>query len=734
MIKKQRNVTFGKKSNNQLGEKNKKVKTGVHKAEAVVLTMLIMGFMYSKNDKESDDELYLIKVDNCDSDVKLLDSDGNEINVNIKEGDMAIVDSKKTVKGKEYPIVLINSENQMIFGYIDGRYLEDKKILDSINSEYFKIKKDNKDNKENSNVDKYIISEVYPQDGVWLREGTTVDTTSKEALRLLQKTNIVTSSSHFTSKDNSYSWVKAIWVNKGKFKTGFVASDYVLRKDYDSANCKKFVVSTVDNVPLKLRKEPGNMSDDNVLWKIPSNSKIEVLYNIKPVRIDNIEWYYVAYKHDDVIEYGYVSANVYNEDGTINMHNIVEDLSDVDSISASSQDDNYKMLHIDTSADGNINLKLRNAPGLKSSVISYIENGSSVFSYQSIIDNSLNSEKVDGHTWIKVITLDGQVGYVAADYLTEIKEKVKSSESENTSEEVLKEEQAVYSEVIDETSEDLENSEKSDTMTMSFSTTDGGNTNNVEGYFAIDIPDTFNVQLLEKILKENNSYDSTLKDDGSYSLKTNAKPSAVIIKLGATGYGLSYSAGNPCIIDSQYDNIRQLISVCEKYEVPYGFYYYSQALTKDEANKEIERISNKLDEFGSLPYNKLPIYLDVESPENGRLYNYCVENNIDTTDVVNYEMNTLREITGKEVAIYTDYHTLNKVIDFNKLEEQNKTNMWCVEVSPSHTDNVIGLDKYVSMRQVALDRDFNGSVVDYDFISKDYFDSLMKEKEKSLVR
>ena len=60
--------------------------------------------------------------------------------------------------------------------------------------------------------------------------------------------------------------------------------------------------------------------------------------------------------------------------------------------------------------------------------------------------------------------------------------------------------------------------------------------------------------------------------------------------------------------------------------------------------------------------------------------------------------------------------------------------MWCVEVSPSHTDNVIGLDKYVSMRQVALDRDFNGSVVYYDFISKDYFDSLMKEKEKSLVR
>lgn len=60
--------------------------------------------------------------------------------------------------------------------------------------------------------------------------------------------------------------------------------------------------------------------------------------------------------------------------------------------------------------------------------------------------------------------------------------------------------------------------------------------------------------------------------------------------------------------------------------------------------------------------------------------------------------------------------------------------MWCVKVSPSHTDNMIGLDKYVSMRQVALDRDFNWSVVDYDFISKDYFDSLMKEKEKSLVR
>ena len=45
--------------------------------------------------------------------------------------------------------------------------------------------------------------------------------------------------------------------------------------------------------------------------------------------------------------------------------------------------------------------------------------------------------------------------------------------------------------------------------------------------------------------------------------------------------------------------------------------------------------------------------------------------------------------------------------------------MWCVEVSSSHTDNVIRLDKYVSMRQGALDRYFNGSVVDYDFISKE---------------
>ena len=38
------------------------------------------------------------------------------------------------------------------------------------------------------------------------------------------------------------------------------------------------------------------------------------------------------------------------------------------------------------------------------------------------------------------------------------------------------------------------------------------------------------------------------------------------------------------------------------------------------------------------------------------------------------------------------------------------------------------------MRQVALVRSFNGKGVDYNFINKDYYDSLVDEKGKSLVK
>ena len=82
---------------------------------------------------------------------------------------------------------------------------------------------------------------------------------------------------------------------------------------------------------------------------------------------------------------------------------------------------------------------------------------------------------------------------------------------------------------------------------------------------------------------------------------------------------------------------------------------------------EVDKISSKLDEFGSLPFNMLPFYLDVESPERGRLYNYCVNNNSDNTSVVNFEMNALREVTGKDVCLYTDSHTLKTVINIDKL-------------------------------------------------------------------
>lgn len=671
------------------------------------------------------EKLYLVKVSDCDADTKIYDVEGNEIDISVSDGYLAVVESEKTKKGKTYPVILSNSEGQMTFGYMDGRYLEDNKALDSAKNIF--------------EDDRYIISEVFAKDGLWLRKNTTVDMDTDDAVHLSQKTNLATSPAHYSSKDNSYSWVKALYIDEenAKMKLGYVASDYVLRKDYDVAKGKRFIVSTTKGSPLKLREEVGNMSNESVVCPIPNGSKIEVLPNMPSIHTDNKDWLYVAYKHDNIIDYGYVAATVYSDDGSVDTHYIVEDLQDTETIFADGKNDNYQILHVDTSGDGGVDLKLRDAPGTDSEIISYIENGSSIFSYQSIIDNSLKNEKVDNHDWLKVVTLDGQVGYVAADYLAEINDALENNgdiaqdEQVDVKEDEVKEEDTEKKESNDNA---VSNLKSSDTISMSFTTSNKKKENTVDGYFAVDITDEFSPQTLEMMLKSDNLYDSSAVNDGSYLLKTETKPFAVIIKLGATGYGLSQPVGSPSLVNSNYNNIRQLITICEEYHVPYGFYYYSQALTNDEAIMEVDKISSKLDEFGNLPFNMLPFYLDVESPERGRLYNYCVNNNSDNTSVVNFEMNALREVTGKNVCLYTDSHTLKTVINIDKLEKQNKADMWCVEVSPSHTDYVIALDKYISMRQVALDRSFNGKGVDYNFINKDYYDSLVDEKGKSLVK
>ena len=208
-----------------------------------------------------------------------------------------------------------------------------------------------------------------------------------------------------------------------------------------------------------------------------------------------------------------------------------------------------------------------------------------------------------------------------------------------------------------------------------------------------------------------------------------------MIKFGANGYGISHESGNPLFAKTDYYNIQKLINVCEENQVPYGFYFFSQALNEEEAKMEVNKISEELNKLGALEYNKLPFYLDVEYySKDTRLYNYCAKNNVKTTDVVNYEMNLLREEIGSDVCLYTEHSALKYIIDFDKLDEKNKENVWIVEASPTHTTDVLKYKDNISIRQITIDRNVNGQNIDFDLMNKEFYDSLVKKHKNAKVK
>ena len=210
--------------------------------------------------------------------------------------------------------------------------------------------------------------------------------------------------------------------------------------------------------------------------------------------------------------------------------------------------------------------------------------------------------------------------------------------------------------------------------------------------------------------------------------------------MAATGYGIFSQT------DTDIEDVKKLVAVCEKHQVPYGLYYYSQALSKEEANQEIEWIKNKLgiiSELGDLKYNLLPFYLDYEIGDpkyNSRVRQNYEKLNSDEdkgksiTSVLDYELSKLRDTLGTEVCLYSDHNTLGVCFDINEFTDENKENIWMVDVSPAHSKDTLDLKDHISVRQVSTDSiiKYNGDSykIDYDLINKEYFDKIKEKAEK----
>ena len=190
----------------------------------------------------------------------------------------------------------------------------------------------------------------------------------------------------------------------------------------------------------------------------------------------------------------------------------------------------------------------------------------------------------------------------------------------------------------------------------------------------IDISDGVSPEQLEELLTNPNAIPSKgYRDEYNEQTKETeqveynlddlqGKIDYVILKIGARRYGEN---GN--IVD--YGNIyAEQAKVCEMYGIPYGFYFFSTALTYSEAEEEVEYFEKALEELGdSRKYNLIPPIIDSEPASGFRTYKE------DLTEIIALELNELGKVDGKPM-LYTmgpniASNSPEKNIDIEKLNE-----------------------------------------------------------------
>ena len=244
----------------------------------------------------------------------------------------------------------------------------------------------------------------------------------------------------------------------------------------------------------------------------------------------------------------------------------------------------------------------------------------------------------------------------------------------------------------------------------------------------LDVPIPTDYVLFEKLLREGNDY----YDKERGTVIEGVKPSFVIIKMGATYTSLADGLNENRFANISQDNVKELADLCEQYEIPFGFYYFSQALTTDEADKEVDYIKRNCEQYKNYTYNVMPLYYDYEySSEDTRLYVYAKEGNKENlTQVLNYAMNKLRLETEHEVCLYSDKNALNEIFNYDDLDDINKQNMWVVAVNDAHSNGLVNnfpeAADNVSVRQYAHDGEINEVKFDINLMDKDYYENIMK--------
>ena len=259
----------------------------------------------------------------------------------------------------------------------------------------------------------------------------------------------------------------------------------------------------------------------------------------------------------------------------------------------------------------------------------------------------------------------------------------------------------------------------------------------------IDISNWFSPEQLRSLLMSSNQIDKyteveTYSGSGNYistdTRNISGKINYVYIKIGASAYGDDKPFR---ILKSEI--YKEQVAVCEELGIPYGFYYYSTAITSEEAEQEANTFIELVDSIEKRDYNILPPALDIEVVRNdgdrqlGKNLSY--EKSV-FTNIVSAKLGPVLLYTGGGIVLGDD-----KTIDYEEYKSYldiESLGIWLAsprEVNGNYSDLNLSylesLGKDVLVRQDVLDAKLitsdNNYKVDINIIDEDVFDQLIKE-------
>ena len=246
--------------------------------------------------------------------------------------------------------------------------------------------------------------------------------------------------------------------------------------------------------------------------------------------------------------------------------------------------------------------------------------------------------------------------------------------------------------------------------------------------------------LRELLIASGGAIESTIDEKDTSDIE--GKINFVYIRLGASGYGTNFSQ----IAD---ENLEEFVAICEEYGVPYGFYYYSTAITKEESELEAEYIKKLIESLGNLKFNELPIALDYEISNNevaDRQYDLTL------TEVKAYLAYLVEKEYGKTI-VYGNIESLysNPIVNletYSDLIDECYYNEYGVEVDTGNrvvwlaypreemllkaeeNYNIISESATAIMEQTLQNVDIQGAGVDVNVIGRSAFELLKSQYEE----